>query len=560
MMGPLSYYQLYELNHAAMSPMRAAADMFGLLLKNPLNPMSQTPLGRNWQAGLELFERTTRRYAKPSFDLPTTLVGGMRVPVTEHVVWHKPFCDLIHFERQLERPRRDPKLLIVAPMSGHYATLLRGTVEAMMPRHDVYITDWIDARMVPLADGSFDLDDYIDYLVEMLHFLGDDVHVVAVCQPAVPVLAAVALMEAAGDRFAPRSMTLMGGPIDTRINPTAVNEMAQGKSLDWFAENVVMKVPFPHAGCMRDVYPGFLQLSGFMSMNLDRHVTAHQDLFKHLVAGDGDSATKHRDFYDEYLAVMDLTAEFYLQTVETVFITHALPKGTMTHRGVPVDLTAVRNVALLTVEGENDDISGVGQTEAAQHLCINIPDDMRAHYMQPKVGHYGVFNGSRFRAEIAPRISDFVLTHDRDRAANGASAKAPAAKAPAAKAEPEAKRAVTPAARKPAVEKPGAARPAKAKPAAPAKATTAKPAEPADDLKRIAGIGPKLEASLNVAGFTRFAQIARLTVKQQTALDARLGLRGRVAREKWIEQAKTLMQEASAQAPAAPEPAPASAD
>ncbi|MCX5520959.1 polyhydroxyalkanoate depolymerase [Kaistia defluvii] len=554
-MGPLSYYQLYELNHAALSPMRAAADMFGLLLKNPLNPMSQTPLGRNWQAGLELFERTTRRYAKPSFDLPTTLVGGMRVPVTEQIVWQKPFCDLIHFERELERPRRDPKLLIVAPMSGHYATLLRGTVEAMMPRHDVYITDWIDARMVPLAEGGFDLDDYIDYLVEILHFLGDDVHVVAVCQPAVPVLAAVALMEAAGDRFAPRSMTLMGGPIDTRINPTAVNEMAQGKSLDWFAENVVMKVPFPHAGCMRDVYPGFLQLSGFMSMNLDRHVTAHKDLFKHLVEGDGDSATKHRDFYDEYLAVMDLTAEFYLQTVETVFITHALPKGEMTHRGVPVDLTAVRNVALLTVEGENDDISGVGQTEAAQHLCINIPDDMRAHYMQPKVGHYGVFNGSRFRAEIAPRISDFVLTHDRDRAANGASAKAPAAKAPAAKAEPEAKSAVTPAARKPA-----AARPAKVKPAAPAKATAAKPAEPADDLKRIAGIGPKLEASLNAAGFTRFAQIARLTVKQQTALDAKLGLRGRVAREKWIEQAKGLMQEPTAQLQASLEPAPVSAD
>jgi len=555
MMGPLSYYQLYELNHAALSPMRAAADMFGLLLKNPLNPMSQTPLGRNWQAGLELFERTTRRYAKPSFDLPTTLVGGMRVPVTEQVVWQKPFCDLIHFERELERPRRDPKLLIVAPMSGHYATLLRGTVEAMMPRHDVYITDWIDARMVPLAEGGFDLDDYIDYLVEILHFLGDDVHVVAVCQPAVPVLAAVALMEAAGDRFAPRSMTLMGGPIDTRINPTAVNEMAQGKSLDWFAENVVMKVPFPHAGCMRDVYPGFLQLSGFMSMNLDRHVTAHKDLFKHLVEGDGDSATKHRDFYDEYLAVMDLTAEFYLQTVETVFITHALPKGEMTHRGVPVDLTAVRNVALLTVEGENDDISGVGQTEAAQHLCINIPDDMRAHYMQPKVGHYGVFNGSRFRAEIAPRISDFVLTHDRDRAANGASAKAPAAKASAAKAEPEAKSVVTPAAARPA-----AARPAKVKPAAPAKATAAKPAEPADDLKRIAGIGPKLEASLNAAGFTRFAQIARLTVKQQTALDAKLGLRGRVAREKWIEQARGLMQEPTAQLQASLEPAPVSAD
>jgi len=254
---------------------------------------------------------------------------------------------------------------------------------------------------------------------------------------------------------------------------------------------------------------------------------------------------------------MDLTAEFYLQTVETVFITHALPKGTMTHRGVPVDLTAVRNVALLTVEGENDDISGVGQTEAAQHLCINIPDDMRAHYMQPKVGHYGVFNGSRFRAEIAPRISDFVLTHDRDRAANGASAKAPVAKAPAAKAEPEAKRAVTPAARKSDAAKPAAARPAKAKPAAPVKPTAAKPAEPADDLKRIAGIGPKLEASLNAAGIHRYAQIARLTVKQATALDARLGLRGRVAREKWIEQAKGLMQ---AEVAAVSEPAAASAE
>jgi poly(3-hydroxybutyrate) depolymerase len=547
MMGPLSYYQLYELNHAALSPMRAAADMFGQMLKNPLNPMSQTPLGRNWQAGLELFERTTRRYAKPAFDLPSTLVGGMRVPVTEHVVWRKPFCDLIHFERQLERPRRDPKLLIVAPMSGHYATLLRGTVEAMMPRHDVYITDWIDARMVPLADGRFDLDDYIDYLVEMLHFLGDDVHVIAVCQPAVPVLAAVALMEAAGDRFAPRSMTLMGGPIDTRINPTAVNEMAKGKSLDWFAENVVMQVPFPHPGCLRDVYPGFLQLSGFMSMNLDRHVTAHQDLFKHLVAGDGDSATKHRDFYDEYLAVMDLTAEFYLQTVDTVFITHALPKGTMTHRGVPVDLTAVRNVALLTVEGENDDISGVGQTEAAQHLCINIPDDMRAHYMQPKVGHYGVFNGSRFRAEIAPRISDFVLTYDVARP-SGKPVPVEPAQANAARANTTPVKAV---ATKPMPVKAATVKPVAAgKPlAARSKARDTKPAEaaaieaPADDLKRIAGIGPKLEASLNAAGITRLAQVARLTVKQATALDVRLALKGRVARDKWIEQARGLLQE-----------------
>jgi poly(3-hydroxybutyrate) depolymerase len=346
-------------------------------------------------------------------------------------------------------------------------------------------------------------------------------------------------MEAAGDRFAPRSMTLMGGPIDTRINPTAVNDLATGKSLDWFRDTVVMKVPFPHPGAMRDVYPGFLQLTGFMSMNLDRHVTAHRDLFKHLVEGDGDSADKHRDFYDEYLAVMDLTAEFYLQTVDTVFIQQALPKGTMTHRGVPVDLTAIRNVALLTVEGENDDISGVGQTEAAQHLCTNIPADMRAHYVQPKVGHYGVFNGSRFRAEIAPRISDFVLTHDQRarRAATSTSARPEPQAAAASPAKPAAGT-TTRARTKPATTATAGTRPAKAA-SKTASRTSAEPA-PADDLTRIAGIGPKLQASLNAAGITRFAQLARLTAKQATALDTRLALRGRIAREDWVGQAKRL--------------------
>jgi poly(3-hydroxybutyrate) depolymerase len=241
--------------------------------------------------------------------------------------------------------------------------------------------------------------------------LGEDTHVVAVCQPSVPVLAAVAIMETTGDRFAPSSMTLMGGPIDTRKNPTAVNKLAEEKGIGWFRDNVIMSVPWPHAGFMRDVYPGFLQLSGFMSMNLDRHITAHKEFFMHLVKEDGDSADKHREFYDEYLAVMDLTAEFYLQTVDTVFVRHALPKGEMTHRGTLVDPSAIRNVALLTVEGENDDISGVGQTKAAQTLCVNIPKEMRLHYLQPKVGHYGVFNGSRFRAEIAPRIVKFINDH-----------------------------------------------------------------------------------------------------------------------------------------------------
>jgi poly(3-hydroxybutyrate) depolymerase len=266
--------------------------------------------------------------------------------------------------------------------------------------------------MVPVAEGRFDLDDYIDYVISMLHALNGGTHVVAVCQPSVPVLAAVARMESENDPYVPLTMTLMGGPIDTREHPTAVNKLAQERGIDWFRSHVITKVPFPHPGFMRDVYPGFLQLNGFMTMNLDRHIEAHRNLFRHLVSGDGDSAAKHREFYDEYLAVMDLSAEYYLQTVETVFIRHALPLGTMTHRGKPVDLTKITRVGLLTIEGEHDDISGVGQTEATHKLCANIPANMKAHYLQPGVGHYGVFNGSRFRSEIQPRISDFMLSHN----------------------------------------------------------------------------------------------------------------------------------------------------
>jgi poly(3-hydroxybutyrate) depolymerase len=336
------------------------------------------------------------------------------VPVRINTVWERPFCRLLHFERVFKHvPRRpQPKILLVAPMSGHYATLLRGTVEAFLPNHDVYITDWRNARSVPVAEGRFDLDDYIDYVISMLHMLEGDAHVIAVCQPSVPVLAAVALMEADEDPCVPHSMTLMGGPIDTRVNSTSVNKLAMSKGIDWFRSHVITKVPFPHPGVMRDVYPGFLQLSGFMSMNLDRHMEAHRDLFRNLVKGDGDSATKHKEFYDEYLAVMDLSAEFYLQTVETVFIEHALPKGEMRHRGRLIDPSKIRRVALMTVEGEHDDISGVGQTEATHRLCPNIPAENKVHYMQLDVGHYGVFNGSRFRAEIQPRIADFVLSHN----------------------------------------------------------------------------------------------------------------------------------------------------
>ena len=405
-------YWFYEMSHAALNPSRAMADATRLFFKNPVNPFSFTPYGKSVAAACELFERSTRRYGRPEWRISSTLVGGERVPVEIKTVWERPFCRLIHFERVFShKPQRpQPRLLLIAPMSGHYPTLLRGTVEAFLPNHDVYITDWVDARMVPLSEGYFDLDDYIDYVISMLHTLGSDTHVIAVCQPSVPVLAAVSLMEADGDPYAPASMVLMGGPIDTRVNPTAVNRLAEQRGTEWFQHHVITKVPFPNPGFMRDVYPGFLQLNGFVSMNLDRHIEAHKQLFMHLVRGDGDSASKHREFYDEYLAVMDLSAEFYLQTVETVFVRHALPHGEMTHRGRPIDPGKIRRTGLMTVEGEHDDISGVGQTEAAHRLCANIPADRKAHWLQTNVGHYGVFNGSRFRAEIAPRIADFVLS------------------------------------------------------------------------------------------------------------------------------------------------------
>jgi poly(3-hydroxybutyrate) depolymerase len=417
----LPVYTFYEATHAALGPARAFSDAARSYFLNPGNPFSYTTWGKSVAAACEVFERVTRRYGKPGFGLESTLVGGERVAVREEVVWQRPFCKLVHFARNVKSQRRaDPKILLVAPMSGHYATLLRGTVAAFLPNHEVYVTDWEDARMVPVSAGSFDLDDYIDYVISMLHALGGDTHIIAVCQPSVPVMAAVSRMEAEKDPYSPLTMTLMGGPIDTRHSPTKVNELAVEKGLDWFRRNVIAKVPFPHPGFMRDVYPGFLQLTGFMTMNLDRHVDAHKELYFDLVRGDGDGAQKHREFYDEYLSVMDLTAEFYLQTVDAVFIRHALPQGTMSHRGVPVDPGAIDNVALLTIEGENDDITGHGQTHAAHRLCVNIPEDRKVAYTQPSVGHYGVFNGSRFRAEIAPRIADFIRSNavKRPRAAN----------------------------------------------------------------------------------------------------------------------------------------------
>jgi poly(3-hydroxybutyrate) depolymerase len=410
-------YHLYELNQAALSPARAAAEAYRLLFRNPLNPASHTVLGRGAAAALELFERTTRRYRKPTWDIPTTDVDGLEVAVRRRRIIAKPFCNLVYFERDLPlaRRRKDSTLLIVAPMAGHFPTLLRGTVRDMLPHHEVYITEWRDARRVPRSAGPFDLDDYIDYVIEFIRYFQGGVHVMAVCQPTVPVFAAVSLLEAERDRSVPRSMILMAGPIDARVNPTAVNRFADGRSLEWFERNVITQVPWPHKGMMRHVYPGFLQLSGFMGMNLDRHITAHRELFHNLIRGDGDSADKHREFYDEFLAVMDLTAEYYLQTIDTVFLRYALPTGKMVHRNRRVDPEAVRRVALMTAEGEKDDISGIGQTFAAHHLCTNLPSFMRQHHLQPGAGHYGVFNGSRFRAEIVPKINSFIAANQRRR-------------------------------------------------------------------------------------------------------------------------------------------------
>ncbi len=406
-------YQLHEWQHAAMAPMRLMAEAQASLLNLP-HPVNMMPAARGLAAGLEVFERVTRRYPKPKFGFDPVTVGGRKRAVNERVVLRLPFCQLKHFEREGTAQRKDPKLLIVAPLSGHYATLLRGTVEAMLPNHEVYITDWRDARLVPLRDGDFGLDDYIDYVIHFLHHLGPNTHVMAVCQPSVPVLAAVALMSQARNPNAPASMTLMGGPIDTRLSPTVPNTLAQERSIEWFEHSVINRVPVNYPGFMRRVYPGFIQLTGFMSMNIDRHVGAHVRLFHHLIKGDGDSAQQHKAFYDEYLSVMDLPADYYLETVQRVFQQHLLPLHRFPWRGQIIDTNAIERTALLTVEGELDDISGIGQTHAAHTICGRIPKAKREHHLQPSVGHYGVFNGRRWREQIAPRVTAFIARHDRN--------------------------------------------------------------------------------------------------------------------------------------------------
>lgn len=406
-------YNAYEMQRGMLASASAFANFSAGLLNNPANPFAYFGGGPVLASALEVFAHASAPRGKPAFGLDETKVDGKTVAVREEIVLQKPFGQLKRFVR--EGVEGGPKLLIVAPMSGHFATLLRGTVERMLPTCDVYITDWRDAKLVPLSEGTFDLDDYIDYVIEFLEVIGAEgdkrAHMLAVCQPSVPCYAAVALMGADKHPNRPKTLTMMGGPIDTREAPTAVNTLATDRPHSWFEQNVVATVPMTYPGAGRRVYPGFLQLAGFMTMNLGSHMVSHWEMFRHLVDGDGESADSTKEFYDEYRSVCDMDAAFYLQTVDLVFQTHALPNGTMTHRGRPVDPGAIKDTALLAVEGERDDISGLGQTKAALTLATGLPDKAKQYHMAETVGHYGIFNGSKWRTKIAPVLEKWIDTH-----------------------------------------------------------------------------------------------------------------------------------------------------
>lgn len=358
-------------------------------------------------SALKVFAHVYEDRGKPEFGINTVSVDGVDYPVSESVVMEKPFGSLRRFRRD-GLPDDAPVMMLAAPMSGHFATLLRGTVARLIENQEVYITDWADARTVPLSAGQFDLDDYIDYLIEFLQFIGPNTHVLAVCQPSVPAFAAVAVMAAAKDKCRPASLTMMGGPIDTRASPTSVNDLAMDKPHSWFRNNVIATVPFNYPGAGRQVYPGFMQLAGFLSMNLSDHMLSHYEMFKHLNIGDLESADATKRFYDEYLSVSDMTAEFYLQTIEHVFQKHTLPKGEFVHRGKAIDPDAIRDTALLAIEGEKDDISGIGQTRAALDLAEHLPVARKKYHLAPNVGHYGIFNGSKWRNQIAPVVEEWI--------------------------------------------------------------------------------------------------------------------------------------------------------
>jgi poly(3-hydroxybutyrate) depolymerase len=412
-------YNLFEAQHQLLGPWRVAAEAARGWYGHPFSPLAYSPISRRIAASTDLFLRVTQRYEKPAWGIDRTTVEGRSVAVEEVTELDNPFCRLVHFRRALtgrgSARRQDPRVLLVAPLSGHHATLLRDTVRALLPEHEVWVTDWVDARMVPLSAGSFHLADYVDYVREFIRLLTDpgrpDLNVISVCQPTVPVLCAVALMAQDGEVPPPKTMVMMGGPIDARRSPTAVNNLATRKPYSWFEQNLIQRVPHRYPGYARRVYPGFLQHLGFVAMNPDRHLNAHWDYFNHLLNGDGESADKHRDFYDEYNAVLDLPAEYYLDTIKSVFQDFALPKGRMFIREQLVRPQAIRATALLTIEGEFDDISGNGQTEAAHLLCLSIPAERREHYLAAKAGHYGIFAGRRWRETICPKVRDFIRKH-----------------------------------------------------------------------------------------------------------------------------------------------------
>jgi poly(3-hydroxybutyrate) depolymerase len=403
-------YDAYEMQRSLLAGASTLANIGAGWMQNPANPFSYSGMGPIVASALDVFAHAAAPRGKPEFGLETTLVNGEEVAVHEEIVLRKPFGQLKRFRR--EGVEDSPRLLIVAPMSGHYATLLRGTVERMLPKHDVYITDWRDAKLVPLSDGRFDLDDYIDYLVAFLEHIGPGAHMLAVCQPSVPCYAAAAVMSENKHPARPKTLTMMGGPIDTREAPTAVNTLATQRPHSWFEKNVIATVPYSYPGAGRHVYPGFLQLAGFMTMNLGSHLTSHWEMFKHLVEGDGESADATKDFYEEYRSVCDMTEEFYLQTVDAVFQRHLLPKGELMHRGRRVDPAAITDIAILAIEGERDDISGIGQTKAALKISTSLPEELRRYHLAAGVGHYGIFNGSKWRERIAPVVEDWIARHD----------------------------------------------------------------------------------------------------------------------------------------------------
>ena len=402
-------YDAYEVQRSLLTGASRVASMGAGWLNNPANPLHYGSMGPIAAASLDVFAHAAAPRGKPEFGITETKVGKKSVQVTEEVALRLPFGQLKHFRKT--GVTGQPRLLIVAPMSGHYATLLRGTVERMLPKHDVFITDWRDAKLVPLTDGSFDLDDYVDYLIEFLEAVGPGAHMLAVCQPAVPAYAAVALMNADKHPCRPKTLTMMGGPIDTREAPTAVNTLATQRPHAWFQRNVIATVPMIYAGAGRKVYPGFLQLAGFMTMNLGNHLVSHWEMFKHLVDGDDEGADATREFYDEYLSVCDMAAGYYLQTVDVVFQRHLLPKGEMMHRGRFVDPKAIKDTALLAIEGERDDISGIGQTKAALNLATKLPASKKAYLLAKGAGHYGIFNGRKWRELIAPVVEKFIAAN-----------------------------------------------------------------------------------------------------------------------------------------------------